>query len=532
MFVMGARQLLRVDAGLKPTSRRSSETYGHVSSLSAAGTRETPFSNALPRLLTTSNLPLLQRVLGNRVVTGLIPRAALSPKTPVVTTPTHPVAGPGATNLVQRALLDMGDTGFQNAVRDVLRKRDITGKREKVGSPVYVQLLTRLITAQNVLRDPDSAFSDGLQALKDLQKSLEHWKYIAPNLQKECEAVWNRLNNEIRLKIESYSESSTEDEKVHSGALSASALAKAKETELQSLAIGTIVGNVGTYAEEGKSIIPRERSERTANKVPLLEPAVTDTTYATTKKHVAEQGVAICTHFARVAAHMLQGHGVRVDVVSGKGGTTGHAHSYVLLGREGDDVFDINTWGDDCVLIDCWSGALNYEDFEKDPIVIYKKDEWANAYPVTQHEFDSAKGEAGFSRNVAVVKEKERKRAVTDYGAKIQEAIEKEQKQLREESSEKVKQRLGEERSQYVTVNGEVVPLTSLKGAALEKEKAKEINQEVTEVKSWEEAETLAWPYGGMLVMNNVYYEVQSRWQPGQVRLDKKRLQELTTKIE
>jgi hypothetical protein len=88
--------------------------------------------------------------------------------------------------------------------------------------------------------------------------------------------------------------------------------------------------------------------------------------YANVYKHVKKNKAAICTQFAKAAAHVLthdRPHGPRVEIVAFKN------HVYVLVGRQGAVATSAGkwtlpaSWKDDpaVVIVDPWAGSLGWK---------------------------------------------------------------------------------------------------------------------------------------------------------------------------
>jgi hypothetical protein len=435
------------------------------------------------RLVTLASLPNLQRVIGNQAVTSLLarPNADRAVATATATSPRH----------IQRAMLDKNDQTFKT---QVVEKR----KQVKFKGKFPTTVLVQLVTAQVKVNEDVLATEDRLAALLNVQRSLEEWKFDQPEDQAQCADTWTALNAEVRAKIQQLSTEQTEAAKQDLRAdqkLSAKSLAEAKRAELVSQAMRIIVGNVQQYRENSEGSKPRERLKRTdkggAGAVPAT---VSPVTFAQTAKAVEERGVAICSHFAQAAANILVNNGVRVDVVAGAGGSTGSGHSYVLLGRANDDVFDIATWGDDCFVVDGWNGALNWDDFQKDPEVIYEKDFWATQFPVNQHSFDSQRGykDKGNGLEADVKNEKPTGAMPTLVDAQTREYVKKQAAASYSASKERYEARQTEQKKPEATAEEEAEPL---KTAA-----------------NWKEAEKLTFGYENMVQIGSELFVIKGSW--------------------
>jgi hypothetical protein len=378
-------------AGLVPEDR-------NAPAASALAAPAAAFQRAVSPALRAGDVLALQRAVGNRATAHLIARH-LGSGAPLTTATIQRKVEAGKLNSsvnasrvvsvtpratgvrLQRMYID-DSNAFDQAVREAPRTRKLTDA---------------VFEAASMLRlrgQGDWSATDMLASLSEAQRALEKWKFDQPEWAERLVAVLQVLDREIGQKL-------TEVGLLRGGLQqpTGTALAEAKRDELERLAMRTVVANVGDYKGASTAQTRYERASQAGTagyKAP--PPIVTERVLETSREETERNAVGVCTNFAYAAAAVLKNHGVRVEVVSGRSGTT-TGHSYVVVGRkEESDLRNPAGWGEDCVLVDCWNAAANWGNLVEKPQVVYPRGHWSEMYPVDSHLFDSSHPDAGTQR--------------------------------------------------------------------------------------------------------------------------------------
>lgn len=459
-----------------------------------------------PRSLTSVNMLQLQGALGNQAVSKLLfgvkPRPVMTPPTPPA-----PLARMGQQRgWVQRDLLDQDNWEFLDAVTATYKPS------EKQGSWTQ-DLVAYLQRCQEVMEDyknpPEEvedqvSFEEVIKRLLNLQMALEIWKDKELNRSRneQVKTLGKKLTNEIR---DALGELTKEGVKKLKAEYSAKELAEAKSAEFKSLAMRILVSNVATYAEVGGSEVAKKRyadSGLSGDPAAAIKVEMGGT-IEKTSKDLEEAGAGACTNFAYAVADRLSGEKrLRVEVVSWKSGDLGHV--YVLLGRkEATELNKPATWGEDCVALDAWEGAMNWQMNGELPQVVYEPVGHWSKYPASKVLYDSkaaVKAEGTLQPSLRKVQG-----TIEDFIGGAFSGEKKTLAELKEAGRQKEWKHKGAELGQDTAKTTE------------SDKNAKEIT-EADDTDKWKivgnlkEAETMAWGYQEMFQMGNELYIINTKW--------------------
>jgi hypothetical protein len=270
---------------------------------------------------------------------------------------------------IQRRLLDPDDETFKESIeRDFphhRRSRNLSNLISKVkASQKALDRLGRYANAE----DRQTA----LDQLLELQKQMEKWRDKDPKEYANRGTRWPDLNQEVKARIEELTRDMLQEKPATTG----EQLANAKKTELTSLAMRIVVENAQHYYPRFASKLATDRREKhvpgpakTGLRMPNpLTGRYSEQAVGMTERQVEDFGAGVCNEFAQTAAAKLKGHGVRVEIMSSKL----QGHTFVVLGRApGTELRDYRTWGDTCVVVDCWWGAIKWGTYDEFPQVIF-----------------------------------------------------------------------------------------------------------------------------------------------------------------
>lgn len=289
---------------------------------------------------------------------------------------------------VQRDYLDEGDRSFEEDTRLPTTKGEFPWIN--IRSKTLRSLVKQVRWTQTVLKDyaNGSGWRTREKALKELvtlQRYMEKWRYEKGEefAMRGDGDIWRQLNDEVKEKIEEITSQGVAGEEFDTGRQ----LAEKYEAQLKSMAMRVLISNAcnkrGDYRKSIASNLAVKRrvkyggwnfgfsnlSQPTREEDPSTG-NYTEKALERSQEELEETGMGNSIEIARAAAHLLRGHNVRVEIMDREFEPT----CYVVLGRNDymGRLDRIENWGEGCVIVDVWRGAITWRSVAKEPQVIYE----------------------------------------------------------------------------------------------------------------------------------------------------------------